>query len=260
MQTPKRSPAMPSTPGRWLITCRTGSVCKVSVMWITADDVSLVQGNMTTTVSALQCRLLTDCMYSGDWRLAAQLSSPSSLRPPCCCICAVLSPHTQEHDSLDSLVAATEAAWQRRADGKAQPGERIWLHLATAEAHRRAADMATAQWHSYEALRLSVRSPTTVSSQSWMQTGDHAHDSAHGGGWHAAALRLAALLQGGQLCEAAGSPEEALDAFKQARKLVRSCPAGTRLEPIVADGSLSKPGCFGVSMPGPALSRPCPFA
>jgi hypothetical protein len=53
---------------------------------------------------------------------------------------------------------------------------------------------------------------------------------------------LAALLQGGHLCEATASPDEALDAFKQAKKLVSSRSADVRQRPLSGRAFASGPG------------------
>ena len=214
-------------------TLQTQKVCFVVALRGASHGITCLQG-------------IDSCTYAGDWRLAARVSAPPASRLQCCCTCAVLSPHAPEHVRLKDLSAATEAAREQRSDSEAQPSERIRLHLAAAEAHRRAADLTTAQWHSYEALRLSMQSPRMVYCQSVGGQRDHGSES--GGAWQAAGLRLAALLQGGQLCEVAGSPEEALDAFKQAMKLVRSQPADARFQPQqgcpCGNGSGRKHGCF----------------
>jgi len=97
--------------------------------------------------------------------------------------------------------------------------ERTQLHLAAAQTYQRAADLATAQFHSYEALRLLMQTSASILPQHGKSTGV---SGGEGRGWRVVGLCTAALLQGARLCEALGSPEEALDGFKQACKLVRS--------------------------------------
>ena len=156
------------------------------------------------------------CCSAGDWQLAARLVTEP--RRCCCSVCAVLVPRSAEHASLESLLAALDAARASRSDSEGGVAERTQLHLAAAQAYHRAADLATAQWHSYEALRLSMQTSASTLPQHGISTGVIGSDS--GRGWRAMGLRTAALLQGAHLCETAGSPEEALDGFKHARKLV----------------------------------------
>ena len=111
-----------------------------------------------------------------------------------------------------------DAARASPSDGEAGVTDRVQLHLAAAQACHRAADLATAQWHSFEALRLSMQTSALTLPQHGRFMGVRGGE---GRGWRAVGLRTAALLQGARLCEASGSPEEALDGFKQARKLVR---------------------------------------
>jgi len=159
---------------------------------------------------------LTSCAYAGNWQLAARLL-PNASRS-CCSVPTVLAPESTEHTTLEAVVAAVDAARASPSDGEAGVTNRTQLHLVVAQACHRAADLATAQWHSYEALRLSVQiraSPLHQHSKPMGVSGGE------GRGWRALGLRTAALLQGARLCEASGSPEEALDGFKQALKLVR---------------------------------------
>ena len=154
---------------------------------------------------------------AGDWQLAARLA-PDPKRC-CCAIYAVLAPRSVEHTSLDALLVALDAARASQSDGEAMASDRAELHLAAAQAYYRAADLATAQWHSYEALRLSMQTSMSIFPQQSNATLVNVDGSA-GRRWRAVGLRIAALLQGARLCEASASPEEALDGFKQARKLV----------------------------------------
>ena len=153
----------------------------------------------------------------------------------------MLAPQHAEHSSLEALLSALDAARAARSDGEAGVTDRIQLHLAAAQAYQRAADLATAQWHSYEALRLSMQSSASALSRHGEQSGGGVAGMR---GWRAAGLRLAALLQGGQLCEASGSPEEALDGFKQAQKLVT--PFVSRAHCVCSIGRLFASFLYGI--------------